>query len=175
MRRTRGVPFDDDGVPMITADWLLARVRDNGEGCLVWTGYSQGGHPKANFGGDNKPFNVRRVIWKALTGRDVRKDRIIKTSCGVHNCADPAHLVEKPHGARNKGRVQSLAERAKQAMAQRAKSTMDPAVLQEIRAGELTQVALAAKAGCSQAMVSRIQLGKNWRDFSNPFSQLGAR
>jgi hypothetical protein len=37
-------------IPEVTAAWVLARVRDNGDGCLVFIGYSQVGNPKANFG-----------------------------------------------------------------------------------------------------------------------------
>lgn len=159
----------------ITADWLLARVRDNGEGCLVWTGYSQGGHPKANFGGDNKPVNVRREVWKAMTGKRLGTDRIIRSCCGTENCVDPAHLVNLPHGARNAGRKQTLTARAASAAALRAKSKIPQAAIPEIVNSDLAQDELAQKWGCTQTMISRIQLGKNRVELSTPFAGLGAR
>lgn len=161
-------------LPDITADWLLARVRDDGEGCLIWTRYSQNGDPKATFSTEAIPCNVRRVIWQALTGKKLRKGRIIKTCCGTHNCVEPAHLVNLPAGARNKGRKQTITARAATAAALRAKSKIADAI-DEIRDSGLTQDEEAARRGISQAMVSRIRLGKNWQDYRNPFAQMGAR
>lgn len=157
----------------ITADWLLSRVRDNGEGCLIWTRYSQHGNPKAVFDTGAIPENVRRVVWTALTGKKPRKGMIIKTSCGTLNCVEPSCLVERTASARNKGIKKTLMERSKSAMAARAKSKIAD-VIDEIRNSELPQQQEAKLRGISQAMVSRIKLGKNWRDFSNPFAGLGA-
>lgn len=157
----------------ITADWLLARVRDNGEGCLVWTRYSQDGNPKAVLTTEGIPVNVRRVAWKALTGQKPRKGMDIKTCCGTLNCVDPAHLVQKPINARNKGRKKTLTERAATAEALRAKSKI-AGFIEEIKTSELTQEQEADRCGISQSMVSKIRLGKNWRNYSNPFAGLGA-
>jgi len=40
---------------------------------------------------------------------------------------------------------------------------------------ERTQRQEAERLGISQAMVSRIRLGKNWAPMTTPFSGLGAR
>lgn len=160
-------------LPDITADWLLARAKDNGEGCLIWTRYSQNGNPKATFGSEAVPLNVRRVIWKALTGKEPRKGHIIKTCCGTWNCIDPAHLVQKPEGAKTKGRKQTLAAKVANSKAQRARSKI-AGVIDEIKSSELTQADVAEKYGISQSLVSQINLNKIWRDYSNPFAGLGA-
>jgi hypothetical protein len=159
-------------LPDISADWLLARVRDNGEGCLVWTGYSDKGHPKANFGPG--AVIVRRVIWKTLTGQKPRADRIIKCTCGTPNCVEPAHLEQLSHGHRNIGRKQTIQARAASTRALRAKSKIKDEI-EAIRSSDFTEAEEAARVGISQAMVSRIRLGKNWAPISSPFVGLGAR
>ena len=159
-------------LPDISADWLLGRVRDNGEGCLVWVGYSQKGDPKANFGPG--PVNVRRAIWKAMTGADPRPGYIVRCSCETFNCVEPAHVVQLPASYRNKGRKQTIQQRAATAVALRAKSKIKDEI-EAIRSLERTQRQEAERLGISPAMVSRVRLGKNWAPMTTPFSGLGAR
>lgn len=157
----------------IDADWLLARVRDNEEGCLIWTRYSQDGNPRANFA-DAIPKNVRRVVWESLTGKEPRKGTIIKTCCGTLNCVEPSHLVQRPASTRTKGRKQTVVHRAAMAKALRAKSKIS-GVIDEIRNSDLSQTEEAKRHGISQSMVSKIKLGKSWQDYSSPFAGLGGR
>jgi hypothetical protein len=161
-------------LPNITADWLMARVKDNGEGCLIWTGYSyKGQQPMMNFKG-NVPTTVRRVIWNAMHERAPKKNRIIRTTCGTPNCVDPAHLVSETRGAPNIGRKHTLTACAAVAKAQRERSKIAE-VVALIRESDEPGTIVGARYGITQSMVSKIRLGKNWQDLSNPFAGLGAR
>ncbi|MBX3653220.1 MAG: hypothetical protein KF686_03485 [Ramlibacter sp.] len=160
-------------LPEIKVDWLLARVRDNGEGCLIWTGFSQNGDPKATAGNNGVPYNVRRAVWRSMHGREPRKNYRVVSKCGTYNCVGPECLVEEGIGAALRGRVLPRDVRIKLAMVARAKSILTEEALNEIKAGNEKQQTLAAKHGISQALVSRVQLGKTWADFTSPFAGLG--
>lgn len=156
-------------LPIIEADWLLARVRDDGDGHLIWTGYSQRGDPKCNFGrasGDT-PINLRRAIWKTMhDGREPRSDRIYVAVCGVYNCVEPAHIEARERGYSMIGRPVSLMQKVRNAKAHRAKSNLTPEDIADILTGELTQQQYADKYGITQSMVSLIQLRKAWKTYS---------
>lgn len=159
-------------MPLITQEWLDARVREEVGGCLVWTGYSQRGDPKANVGG--KPRNVRQLVWKMHTGSDPRKGLFVRCTCTTPDCVAFEHLERKPDTFRNKGRKQTLQARAAVAAGLRARSKI-AAEIEAIRNNPTTQQEEAARVGISQTMVSHIRLGKNWRPLVSPFAGLGAR
>jgi hypothetical protein len=115
--------------------------------------------------------NLRRVIWKSMTGREPRRDRIYRSCCGTLNCLEPSHIVELTPAHRNLGRVQTLVARAAMAKALRAKSHLTEVEISDMRTCAKTQNEYAAQYGISQTMVSSIQLGKAWIEyFGNPFA-----
>jgi hypothetical protein len=164
-------------LPDLSIEWLFARAYDDGNGHLIWKGYSPGGHPKANTGEScgNRPFNVRRAVWRMVSGREPRADCIIKNKCGVENCIEPGCMVQVHGSVKNQGRKHTPKAVENIAKAQRARSHLKDEDIEEIRAAEKTQEELAAEKNISQAMVSRIQLGKNWRDYRAPFAALMMR
>lgn len=159
--------------PDITLDWLLARVvaeeGDDGRVHLIWQGYIQRGHPKANREREAGPFNVRRAVWKAKTGREPRKDRMIRHNCGVFGCVAPDCVEAVPLGEKNRGRRQTLAALANYAKARRARSHLTEQDVAEIRASEEPRDKVGDRYGISGAMVSLIRSYKAWRDYSSPF------
>lgn len=160
--------------PEISVDWLLGRVRDNGDGCLIWTGFSQNGDPKATKGNNGVPYNVRRAIWKSMTGKTPPKNFCIVNKCGAENCVAPECLQLVQRGKLLAGRVLPKDQKIKLALIARAKSNLTQEALQDIKAGQETQEVLGTKHGISQSMVSMIQLGKAWADLTSPFAGLGA-
>lgn len=99
-------------------------------------------------------------------------------SCGNQMCVNPDHVVlisRKRLQARlatetqyqvNTLRRKRLADKART----RSKLTLDLAL--QIRDAEGTQRQIAVLFGVSQATVSAIKLGKTWRDYTNPWTQL---
>jgi hypothetical protein len=163
-------------LPNLDADWILARARDDGCGHLIWTGYSQKGVPKCNCGeaSGNRPFSVRRAVWKAMNGREPRSDGMIVNTCEVLNCIEPSCLLQVDLGARLRGRRQSLTVRANMARLKRAESHLDEAAIASIKAaaGKRRGADVGAEHRISPSMVSRIQLGKSWRNYRDPFAAL---
>ncbi len=161
-------------LPEISVDWLLERVRDNGDGCLIWTGFSQNGDPKATKGNNGVPYNVRRAIWKLMHGKDPAKNCCIVNKCRAENCVAPECLEQVPRGSLKAGKKMQANVRIKMAMARRQQSPLTQEALQEIKSRTETQRALGRKHGITQSMVSKIQTGKSWADFTSPWAGLGA-
>ena len=157
---------------------ILARTIDDA-GCLVWQGCCANGHPAARI--DGRPQLVRRVIWERLHG-EIAPGGIIKMACETPLCINPECMTLTTHKALAKvngalglmsGPVRSAAiARAKR---QHTQSKLTPEAVADIRAsGDLGRV-LAARWGVSQPHISKVQLHKAQRNFSSPFSGLGAR
>jgi predicted XRE-type DNA-binding protein len=56
----------------------------------------------------------------------------------------------------------------------RAKSSLNPELVAQIRADDAPQKEIAARFGVSQAAISKIKRWETWKDTANPFAQLGA-
>lgn len=162
-------------LPELSAEWILQRAHDDGAGHLIWTQYSQRGHPKANWGAAYGigPFNVRRAIWRCMTGHDPGS-RVVRNSCGVENCIEPACLECAPRSRLLAGRKVPMPHRAAIAAARRAQGPLSATDAEAIRraAGMEAQEATAARLGVCQGTVHNIQAGKSWRDYRSPFEGL---
>jgi hypothetical protein len=158
---------------------LLDRIRDLtievGE-CWEWQGAVQSNSPVPTMNYKGKVAPVRRHIAEE---RGVPlQDKLATHSCGNQLCVNPDHVVlitRKRLQARiaketlyqlNAIRRKRLSDNART----RSKLTLEVAL--QIRDAEGTQRQIAAQFGVSQATVSAIKLGKTWRDYNNPFSQL---
>jgi hypothetical protein len=106
------------------------------------------------------------------------QNRLATHSCGNQMCVNPDHVVLI---TRKRLQVRIAKETRHQVSALRRKRLSDKArkrskltleVALQIRDAEGTQRQIAAQFGVSQATVSAIKLGKTWRDYNNPFSQL---
>lgn len=161
--------------PCITADWLAERVRQDGE-CLVWTGYSHQGQPKAKMGGRNMPpFNVRRAVWHAA-GQPLRKGHMIRCTCDTPNCVALEHLVQVRWGTPMVGVKRDPLAVARYAATVRASSKITDEAVAEIRESDKSPKELAEEHGCSQQYIHMIRAGQFRRPLAaSPFTGLGAR
>lgn len=122
---------------------------------------------------------VRRVAYKLAKGQ-LRDDLKLVQSCGNPYCLNPEHqlaLTEKQKCLRaaKAGAWSSPVRGKKIADARRktlAKLTHEN--VQEIRGSDASGKELAQVYGVCESMVSAIRRGKLWKDYSNPFSGLGA-
>lgn len=161
-------------IPEITVDWLLARVVER-DGCLIWKGEASnnGKDPRGVL--NNQRFYVRRAVWKAMQGREPPADWCYVARCEVPGCVDPAHVTARTRSQALKGIPKSLAHRAKIAATKRAASGLPQEKVQEILASPRSGSQEGALHGISKDMVNKIRAGQIRRDYSGPFSQLGAR
>ena len=153
---------------------LIQNVIDDA-GCWVWQKACSNGHPA--FRKDGKPSLVRREIWKDMNG-EIPAGKIIHMTCETNKCVHPEHMVATTYKevAKKMGKIGLMSgpvRSAKIAATKRekyAKLTHDSAM--EIRSSNETGKALAEKYQVSQAHISKIQLGKCWKQFSSPWAGL---
>jgi hypothetical protein len=166
-------------MPTITLDWLFERTRWDGT-CLVWTGYvyvSPHGYdvPKARATKDSQPMQVRRLVWRAMTGREPGYSQQIVRACDTWACVGPDCLCMRRNGDALRGRALPLQHRAKIAAAQRARglSDLDEETVLAIRLSPLPIEKEAALRGVGETTVAEIRRGTRWRNYEdNPWLQL---
>lgn len=159
--------------PQITAAWLASHTRDD-NGCLVWTGYSSHGQPKARLGPrGTAPFNVRRAVWEAV-GNPLRKGYMIVCICDTPNCVELAHLKQVRWGSVLKGRKRPANVTAKMVATRRALSRISDAAVERIRASNESPAIVASREGCSKQYVHMLRRGEFRREIASPFAGLFA-
>jgi hypothetical protein len=150
-----------------TVDRILSCCEEDGD-CLIWTGLNNSiGIPKI------RNTSGRRVMWELKNG-EIPPGMLVSTTCGRAGCLEHLALStkseivarshERPH---TKARVTAANRRS--ARRERAKINMD--IAREIRASDETGLAIAARLGISNDLVSLVRQGKSWREPS-PFAGL---
>lgn len=165
-------------VVTVTMDWVNERCEEDGD-CLIWKLRVSGtNQPVYCFRVDGKHYgrHVRRLVWTASGGRELRPKEVVTPSCGNSKCLNPEHLgvstkakILRKSMDRPDVRAAYSATGAKR-MRPEAKLTMEKAA--QIRASDKKPKELAEEFGVCTAMVSKIRRGVAWRDLSNPFAGL---
>ena len=146
--------------------------------CLVWTRSCCNHHPAMRI--DNKTVLVRRVLWTELHG-GIPEGGVLRMTCNTHKCVHQDHmeLTSYKKIAVQLGAIGVMSGPVRSAAIARTKrktqAKLTEEAVRDIRSSEETTIVLAARHGVSQAHVSKIRKHKAWRDFSSPFSGLGAR
>lgn len=158
----------------ITLDWLMARVREDENGCLIWAGcYGRAGtDPQATI--DYKVWPVRRLVWTLVHCKAVPKGHRIGSSCSNPACVHPEHVQAKKIGSALRGRTQSIATRIRIAQAKRAGSSLTQEAVEQMRLDDRPAAVVAQEHQIDKSYVYYIRSGKLRRDHSNPFAGLGA-
>ena len=161
-------------LPEISLDWLLARVKKDECGCLIWTGYtSRYGQPQARIGG--KLYLVRRLVWAQVNGREPPSTLWVGVRCGAHGCVKDKCVVGRTRSVATKGRTLPLAQRAKISAARSKNSRFSSEAIQAMRSEEGTLAEVAARYGADPSYISQLRRGKARREYASPFAGLGAR
>lgn len=160
-------------LPMITADWLLARVIER-DGCLVWNLQccNDGKDPRAVV--NRRKINVRRAVWAAMHERQPNVTDGVVPCCGTLGCVDPAHMVARSRSQIQTGIPKTFAHKVAIAETWRKKSKLPQEKVKEILQSDLIGKEEAARHGICKSMVNLIRAGKLRRDYSSPFVGLGA-
>ena len=156
-------------------DRIRAMIVEVGD-CWEWRGALQSNSPVPTMNYKGKVGPVRRHIAEE---RGVPlQGKLATHSCGNQLCVNPDHVIlvsRKRLQARiakdvkhqvNAIRRKKISDQARK----HSKLTLELAL--QIRAAEGTQRQIAAQFGVTQATVSAIKLGKTWRDYLNPWTQL---
>jgi DNA-binding transcriptional regulator YiaG len=144
--------------------------------CWDWLGATQGPYrmPVMNVGG--AVVSVRRYIARTM-GLLLEERRVATFSCGNRQCVNPRHVVVMSR-AELQARTGSQAalhinpvRSHRLAQSARRHSKLSPEQVAEIRATEgVSQCALGAKYGVSQATISDVRREQTWRDLQVPWS-----
>ena len=164
---------------LLSTERLLARTADDA-GCLVWLGGAiLGRYPVTRL--DGRVVLVRRALHELLHGT-IPHGSIVHMTCGTPLCINPECMqitthktLAKANGA--KGLMSGPVRSAAIAKAKRngPQGKLTPQAVADIRSSNEPGRVLAARWGVAQAHISKVQLHKAQRDFSNPFLGLGAR
>lgn len=160
--------------PELTANWLLARVKEDDEGCLIWIGYTtKHGQPQARMNGEQ--FLVRRAVWENFHGQECPAHLWVGAKCKKPGCCRPECMTARTRSKAQKGKSLSLAHRAAIAHSRRAKSTLSDEAIAEIRASTENARDISRRLGMCDSYASTIRRGARRVDFTNPFQGLGGR
>lgn len=156
---------------------LKARCEEEGD-CWVWQGCVNNGVPVASINGVNS--TVRRALYKLAHG-EIGSGLVMITTCNDPRCINPDHarVVTRAILAQEMGAAGIMGGTVRSAKISKTKrlkySKISVDIAQEIRVSNETGVALSKRYGVGQSLVSSVRLHKAWKEYSTPFSGLGAR
>lgn len=150
-----------------TLERMLSMCREDGD-CLIWTGSDNAiGIPKI------RNTSGRRVMWELKHG-DIPYGMKVSVTCGRPACLEhlvlstKSEITARAH-QRPDTKARVAASNRRSARAARGKITME--IARAIRASDETGLAIAARLGISNSLVSLVRQGKAWQEPS-PFAGL---
>jgi predicted XRE-type DNA-binding protein len=135
--------------------------------CWLWTAGRRNGY--GQFGTNTWSAYAHRISWVLYNGQDIPEGMYVCHRCDVRLCVNPHHLFlgtpkDNIRDMLNKGRG------AKGEQSGQSKLTSEQ--VQEIRRlwrEGVNQKVIAKKFRITQAAVSDIITGKNWKHLPNPY------
>jgi hypothetical protein len=158
---------------------LVARVHArcvDCAGCLIWQRRQTERQPYIHV--KRKHLSARRVMYEYMHG-SIPEKHDVTSGCEHPWCM--RHLIAVTRSGLNqrmaaRGAWKNPARKAKIAAAQQAnRSDLDLENILDIRFGPGSLREAALRNGCSKSCAAAIRRGERWRDYSNPYMQLGAR
>ena len=161
-------------LPEFSLEWLHARVKEDEDGCLIWTGYtSAAGQPQARI--NHQFFLVRRSVWAQTHEKEPDAKLWIGARCKKHGCVHPDCMFGRSRSKALKGNTLPITVRAKISAARCKNSKVTPESVKAMRVEPGTLHEIAARHGVDPSYVSQLRRNKLRLDYSNPFAGLGAR
>lgn len=159
--------------PAIIEAYIAARVKEDGD-CLVWTGAVKSGssYPIGSVCGER--ILVRRVLWEREHG-PLPEGRVVAHVCSTRCCVKHVEaMTQAKLGviAAKVGRNGGVLRSARIAAAKQAgpSAKLTPEIVAEIRASKEMRKTLAERYGVTPSLVSKVALGKAWREYTtNPW------
>ena len=163
---------------------------DADTGCWHWAGaLSDNRWPRVwapNLAKPGQPMETqtgRRAVWQIHTGRPIPAKHRVHGICDAPQCLNPAHMRCGPaslwgahltaSGKYKNTPARTIANRA----SARARSKLTPSLLDEIQRSPETGLALQARLGLSNSVISKVRRGESraWQSAANPFAGLMER
>jgi hypothetical protein len=159
----------------MTLDDIFKRTVEVGE-CREWTGsFTTSGVPLVYHRGQRT--TVRKVVYEIRTGKQLPVGMVASTKCTNPRCVDhvlpltKAQMLERSRANTN----QELRAAKIAASKRRTAAKLTPEQVQMIRDSKETSTALALRLGVHHSVPAGIRKGLMWKEFTTPFSGLGAR
>jgi len=169
-------PFNPRRANHAPLDLGLIRAKSVEEGnCWLWQGAMHTGMPVIRHNG--KVVNVRRIIAQEFLYIDV-DGKLATARCGNGKCCAPEHVdvvTRQTLQRRTIARTQfhqRVTFKEKAAQAARARSPLDHAMVDAIRADERPGREIADELGVAHSTVQHIRSHRNWKDYRSPFAGL---
>jgi hypothetical protein len=165
---------------------VVMNIEEEDNGCWTWIGaVSSTGHPIINLRQRIKGLPrkgctlVRRFVFM-LNGGTLKPREPIGVKCNNPLCVNPAHLYQSTVSrvakrAAANGAWKSPDRAARISIAKRKNAKLNIEMAREIRLSPEPGPVLAARYGVDKSLVNNIKRGVVWKDYSSPFSGLGAR
>lgn len=159
-------------------DYVKSRSQEIGD-CWEWTGAMKHKNATPVMRYQQQTISVRRLLM--LKQCLEHEGKLVTSACGNSLCVNPEHL-ELITRKRLSQRVAlkftktfGLLRKLKISKLVRYRSKLTAEIADEIRMAEGIQREIAKRYGVSQSTVCAIKNGRTWRDYLNPFEQLGAK
>lgn len=168
---------------MLDKDVMLKSIKDRTEEvgeCWIWT-QAVGTHGYPILKPKGCGCKLVRRLSAELAGHDLKPRQPVATTCGEKLCVNPDHMQPSDiktiaQAASARGAFSTRGRAAKIAAGRRnGKTKLDQEAANAIRDSADTEVNLAKRYGVNRSLIGRIRRGDAWRDYTNPFSGLGAR
>jgi hypothetical protein len=157
-------------------DLGLIRAKSVEEGnCWLWQGAIHCGMPVIRHNG--KVVNVRRLVAQEFLYLNV-EGKLATARCGNGKCCAPEHVdvvtrqTLQRRTTRRTLHQQRPSRNAKLAQAARARSPLDQAMVDAIRADERPGREIADELGVAHSTVQHIRSHRNWKNYRSPFAGL---
>lgn len=158
-------------LPEITLDWLQARVREDEDGCWIWTGYTtKQGQPHARV--NYVFFLVRRAVWEQVHARELSPKFWAGVRCEKPGCVHPDCVAARSRSQALQGRSLSAAHKASIAKTKRAASRVSDDDILLMRTSELSAQEISRQLGVCDSYASSVRRNRLRADHSNPFTGL---
>jgi len=147
--------------------------------CWLWTACTNYGY--GIFRVDKKKLKAHRYSWSLINGT-IPKNNIIMHKCDVTQCVNPEHLKL----GSQKENITDMVQKGRNARREKhGRTTLSQIDINQIRrlikAGDLTQKAIAEQYNLTQAAITYIKQGRNWpitqelpneKDIDNCYTEL---
>lgn len=149
----------------ITPDrfWSFIDRSSGDDDCWIWMkSVDKNGYGKARFNGISG--RAHRFAWMIANNQDVPKDLVVRHTCDVPSCCNPAHLLlgtiaDNTKDMDERGRRRPGARRGENS----PKAKLNSIQVRAIRNDPRIQKAIAEDYGVSIEAINHIKLGRNWK------------
>lgn len=149
--------------PDVARFW--ARIaRGTPDSCWEWqSGFTDSGYGQFYFGGSDVGAKAHRVAYELSVGT-IPDGMVIRHKCDNRRCCNPNHLEPGTLADNNRDRVARgrNGDNSGKAIGGR-KLTLEQVEFIRASRGTVLQRELGAMFGVTQNLVSKIQLGRNWK------------